>query len=71
MPPNTSPRKLSDEISSESTGGSSRSRKSIDRSVQWAQLQLADMRVRCCVCKVFHVLHVLRVLRVCWARVKS
>ncbi len=56
---------LSDEISSVSTGGSSRSRKSIDRSVQWAQMQLADMRVRCCVCKVLHV------LRVCWARVKS
>lgn len=35
---------LSDEISSVSTGGSSRSRKSIDRSCQWLSQQLADLR---------------------------
>lgn len=37
---------LSDEISSVSTGGGSRSRKSIDRSCQWFTQQLADLRSR-------------------------
>jgi tRNA-guanine family transglycosylase len=37
---------LSDEISSVSTGGSSRTRKSIDRSNQWFLQQLADLRSR-------------------------
>ena len=37
---------LSDEISSVSTGGGSRSRKSIDRSCQWMTQQLADLRAR-------------------------
>lgn len=37
---------LSDEIASVSSGGSSRTRKSIDRSNQWQQQQLADLRSR-------------------------
>jgi hypothetical protein len=37
---------LSDEISSVATGGSSRTRKSIDRSGQWFVQQLAELRTR-------------------------
>jgi hypothetical protein len=37
---------LSDEISSVATGGSSRTRKSIDRSSQWFVQQLAELRAR-------------------------
>ena len=37
---------LSDEISSVATGGSSRTRKSIDRSGQWFVQQLAELRAR-------------------------